>query len=179
MASPALKVDDLTTEIRLSRATVHAVGNVSLEIAQGETLGLVGESGSGKSMLGLSVLGLLPNGGHITGGSIKLYDQELVGATQRDLRRIRGNEIAMIFQDSLSSLNPTKSIGEQVAEPVRLHRGANRREAFDRALEVLELVGLPRPKERIRTPPPALRRSTTASDDRDRACVRAEGAARR
>ncbi len=149
MPSPALKVDDLTTEIRLSRATVHAVGNVDLEIAQGETLGLVGESGSGKSMLGLSILGLLPNGGHVTGGSIKLYDQELVGMGERDLRRIRGNEISMIFQDSLSSLNPTKSIGEQVAEPVRLHRGANRKEATDRALEVLELVGLPRPKERL------------------------------
>ncbi len=150
MASPALKVDDLTTEIRLSRATVHPVGNVSLEIAQGETLGLVGESGSGKSMLGLSVLGLLPNGGHITGGSIKLYDQELVGMSERDLRRIRGNDISMIFQDSLSSLNPTKSIGEQVAESVRLHRGASRKEAFDRALEVLDLVGLPRPKERMK-----------------------------
>ena len=149
MASPALKVEDLTTEIKLSRATVHAVGNVGLEIAQGETLGLVGESGSGKSMLGLSVLGLLPNGGHVTGGSIKLYDRELVGMKERDLRRIRGNEIAMIFQDSLSSLNPTKAIGEQVAEPVRLHRGASRKEALDRALEVLELVGLPRPKERL------------------------------
>jgi oligopeptide/dipeptide ABC transporter ATP-binding protein len=149
MASPALKVDDLTTEIKLSRATVHAVGNVGLEIGQGETLGLVGESGCGKSMLGLSVLGLLPNGGHVTGGSIKLYDKELVGMKERDLRAIRGNEIAMIFQDSLSSLNPTKPIGEQVAEPVRLHRGANRKEALDRALEVLELVGLPRPRERL------------------------------
>jgi oligopeptide/dipeptide ABC transporter ATP-binding protein len=149
MASPALKVDDLTTEIKLSRSTVHAVGNVSLEIAQGETLGLVGESGSGKSMLGLSVLGLLPNGGHITGGSIKLYDKELVGMPERELRTIRGNDVAMIFQDSLSSLNPTKPIGEQVAEPVRLHRGVNRKEGLDRALEVLELVGLPRPKERL------------------------------
>jgi peptide/nickel transport system ATP-binding protein len=149
MASPALKIEDLTTEIKLSRATVHAVGNVSLEIGQGETLGLVGESGSGKSMLGLSVLGLLPGGGHVTGGSIKLYDKELVGMRERDLRAVRGNEIAMIFQDSLSSLNPTKAIGEQVAEPVRLHRGASRREATDRALEVLELVGLPRPKERM------------------------------
>jgi len=153
MASPALKVENLTTEIRLTRATVHAVGNVDIEIAQGETLGLVGESGSGKSMLGLSVLGLLPNGGHITGGSIKLFDQELVGMSERELRRIRGNEIAMIFQDSLSSLNPTKTIGEQVAEPVRLHRGANRKEALDRALEVLELVGLPRPKERLKDYP--------------------------
>ncbi len=149
MASPALKVEDLTTEIRLSRATVHAVGNVDLEIGQGETLGLVGESGSGKSMLALSILGLLPNGGHVTGGSIKLYDRELVGMPERNLRGIRGNEVAMIFQDSLSSLNPTKSIGEQVAEPVRLHRHATRKEAFDRALEVLELVGLPRPRERM------------------------------
>ncbi len=149
MAPLALKVHDLTTEIRLSRATVHAVGNVSLEIAQGETLGLVGESGSGKSMLGLSVLGLLPNGGHITGGSIKLYDRELVGMKERELRGIRGNDVAMIFQDSLSSLNPTKTVGEQVAEPVRLHRGASRKEALDRAHEVLELVGLPRPKERL------------------------------
>src|SRR5579875_216612 len=130
MASPALKVHDLTTEIKLSRATVHAVGNVSLEIAQGETLGLVGESGSGKSMLGLSILNLLPNGGHIAGGSIKLGDRELVGMKESELRTIRGNEIAMIFQDSLSSLNPTKSIGEQVAEPVRLHRGASRKEAL-------------------------------------------------
>jgi peptide/nickel transport system ATP-binding protein len=149
MASPALKVENLTTEIKLSRATVHAVGNVDIEIAQGETLGLVGESGSGKSMLGLSVLGLLPNGGHVTGGSIQLYGQELVGLETRELRKVRGNEIAMIFQDSLSSLNPTKSIGEQVAEPVRLHRHASRKEALDRALEVLELVGLPRPRERL------------------------------
>ncbi len=149
MATTALNVENLTTEIRLSRTTVHPVGNVDLKIDQGETLGLVGESGSGKSMLGLSILGLLPNGGHVTGGSIKLGDRELVGLAEKDLRRIRGNEVAMIFQDSLSSLNPTKSIGEQVAEPVRLHRGANRKEAFDRALEVLELVGLPRPRERL------------------------------
>ncbi len=149
MAITALKVEGLTTEIQLSRATVHAVGNVNLEIAQGETLGLVGESGCGKSILGLSVLGLLPNGGHVTGGSIKLYDRELVGMSARELREIRGNEVAMIFQDSLSSLNPTKSIGEQVAEPIRLHRRATAKEGLDRALEVLELVGLPRPKERL------------------------------
>ncbi|HEX3801752.1 MAG TPA: ABC transporter ATP-binding protein [Solirubrobacteraceae bacterium] len=147
--SKALQIENLSTEIQLSRATVYPVGNVSLAIDQGETLGLVGESGSGKSMLGLSILGLLPNGGHITEGSVKLGDRELVGMKERELRELRGNEVSMIFQDSLSSLNPTKAIGEQVAEPVRLHRGANRREAIDRALEVLELVGLPRPKERL------------------------------
>jgi oligopeptide/dipeptide ABC transporter ATP-binding protein len=145
----ALEVTDLTTHINLSRSVVQAVGNVDLGIERGETLGLVGESGCGKSMLGLSILRLLPPGGHIVGGSIKLDGRELVGLSEAELRRLRGNEVAMIFQDSLSSLNPTKTIGEQVAEPVRLHRGASKREALDRALEVLDLVGLPQPKERL------------------------------
>ncbi|MGD0387170.1 MAG: ABC transporter ATP-binding protein, partial [Solirubrobacteraceae bacterium] len=146
----ALEVDNLSTHIKLSRSTVQAVGNVSFGLDTHETVGLVGESGCGKSMLGLSILGLLPNGGHIIEGSIKLGDRELVGLPDADLRRLRGNEVAMIFQDSLSSLNPTKSIGKQVAEPVRLHRGASKKEAYDRALEVLELVGLPQPRERLR-----------------------------
>jgi oligopeptide/dipeptide ABC transporter ATP-binding protein len=147
--SAALEVDNLSTHIKLSRATVQAVGNVSLVLDTHETVGLVGESGCGKSMLGLSILGLLPNGGHIIEGSIKLGGRELVGLPKAELRRLRGNEVAMIFQDSQSSLNPTKTIGEQVAEPVRLHRGASKREALDRALEVLELVGLPHPRERL------------------------------
>src|SRR5579863_2449352 len=141
----ALEVDNLTTHIKLSRSTVQAVGNVSLVIDTHETIGLVGESGSGKSMLGLSILGLLPNGGHIIEGSIKLGGRELVGLRTPELRRLRGNEVAMIFQDSMSSLNPTKTIGEQV----RLHRDASKKEALDRALEVLELVGLPHPRERL------------------------------
>jgi peptide/nickel transport system ATP-binding protein len=149
----ALTVEDLTTEIQLSRSVVHAVGNVSLGIDSHETVGLVGESGCGKSMLGLSILGLLPNGGHVTGGSIRTDEEELVGMSEKRLRHIRGNTVAMIFQDSLSALNPTKSIGDQVAEPVRLHRGASKKEAADRALEVLELVGLPRPKERLKNYP--------------------------
>ncbi len=147
--APALEVKDLTTQIELSRSVVQAVGNVDLAIQPGETLGLVGESGCGKSMLALSILGLLPPGGRIVGGSIKAADRELVGLREPELRKVRGNDVAMIFQDSQSSLNPTKAIGDQVAEPVRLHRGASRREARDRALEVLELVGLPRPKERL------------------------------
>ena len=147
--SGALEVGDLTTHINLSRSVVKAVGNVDLRIERGETLGLVGESGCGKSMLGLSVLRLLPPGGHIVGGSIKVEGREITGLTEAELRRIRGNTVAMIFQDSHSSLNPTKPIGEQVAEPVRLHRGASNKEAAARALEMLELVGLPRPKERL------------------------------
>ena len=145
----ALEVTNLSTHIELSRSTVQAVGDVDLAIAPGETLGLVGESGCGKSMLGLSILGLLPAGGKIIDGSVKLEGRELVGLPDPELQRLRGNEVSMIFQDSQSSLNPTKKIGEQVAEPVRLHRGASRKEARDRALEVLELVGLPRPKERM------------------------------
>jgi peptide/nickel transport system ATP-binding protein len=146
---PALDVTDLTTHIQLSRSLVQAVGNVDLSIEQGETLGLVGESGCGKSMLGLSILGLLPPGGKVVGGSIKANGRELVGLKESEMRQVRGNDVAMIFQDSQSSLNPTKAIGAQVAEPVRLHRGASRKEANDRALEVLELVGLPRPRERL------------------------------
>ncbi|MGH2927066.1 MAG: ATP-binding cassette domain-containing protein, partial [Solirubrobacteraceae bacterium] len=139
----ALDVRSLTTDIQLSRSVVHAVGNVDIAIETGETLGLVGESGCGKSMLGLSILGLLPPGGRIVDGSVKLEGRELVGLPDRALRELRGNQVAMIFQDSQSSLNPTKTIGEQVAEPVRLHRGVSRKEAAERALEVLDLVGLP------------------------------------
>jgi oligopeptide/dipeptide ABC transporter ATP-binding protein len=144
-----LEIKDLSTHIKQSSTTIQAVGNVDMYLDPGETLGLVGESGCGKSMTGLSIMGLLPPGGQIVGGSIKLEDRELVGLADRELRKVRGNEIAMIFQDPLTSLDPTKTIGSQVAEPVALHRGASKKEALDRAAEVLSLVGLPRPKERL------------------------------
>ena len=147
--TPVLEIKDLSTHIQLTRSVVQAVGNIDLQIEAGETLGLVGESGCGKSMTGLSIMGLLPPGGSIVSGSIKLNGNELVGLSDAELRKIRGNDIAMVFQDPLTSLDPTKTIGYQVAEPVRLHRGASKEEAMDRAAEVLSLVGLPRPKERL------------------------------
>jgi peptide/nickel transport system ATP-binding protein len=147
--APVLEIQDLSTHIKLTSSVVQAVGNVDMSVDAGETLGIVGESGCGKSMTGLSIIGLLPPGGRIVGGSVKLAGRELVGLKDEEMRQIRGNEVAMIFQDPLTSLDPTKTIGYQVAEPVRLHRGASKAEALDRAVQVLSLVGLPRPKERL------------------------------
>ena len=147
--APVLEITNLSTHIKLTQSVVQAVGNIDLHVEPGETLGVVGESGCGKSMTGLSIMGLLPPGGHIVEGSVKLDGRELVGLKAEDMRRIRGNEVAMIFQDPLTSLDPTKTVGYQVAEPVRLHRGASKEEARERAVEVLSLVGLPRPKERL------------------------------
>ena len=144
-----LDITDLSTHIDLGSTTIQAVGNVDLHLEAGETLGLVGESGCGKSMTGLSVMHLLPPGGEIVSGSVKLNERELVGLPEDELCKIRGNEIAMIFQDPLTSLDPTKTIGYQVAEPVALHRGANRKAARERAIEVLGLVGLPGRAERL------------------------------
>jgi oligopeptide/dipeptide ABC transporter ATP-binding protein len=144
-----LELSNLSTHIELSRSTVQAVGNVSLHLKPGETLGLVGESGCGKSMTGLSIMRLLPPGGHIVGGSVKLNGRELTSLPEHEMRKIRGNDIAMVFQDPMTSLDPTKTIGNQVAEGVLQHRNVTKKQAMDRAAEVLGLVGLPRPKERL------------------------------
>src|ERR1700677_4587797 len=122
--APVLDIQNLSTHIKLPSSVVQAVGNVDLQVDAGETLGVVGESGCGKSMTGLSIMGLLPPGGSLVNGSIKLNGGELVGRKADELGQIRANEIAMIFQDPLTSLDPTKTIGYQVGEPVRLHRGA-------------------------------------------------------
>jgi peptide/nickel transport system ATP-binding protein len=146
---PLLVVENLHTHIHLRRSTVQAVDGVSFTVAAGETLGIVGESGCGKTMTALSVMRLLPTGGEIVGGSIRLAGTELVGADERSLRRVRGNQIGMVFQDPLTSLNPTMTIGSQIEEAVRLHHDVDRATARRRALEVLDLVGIARAASRL------------------------------
>jgi peptide/nickel transport system ATP-binding protein len=144
-----LKLEDLRTNIQLKRSVVHAVDGVTLHVDEGETLGVVGESGCGKTMTALSIMNLLPNGGHIVGGTITLGGREITSLDDEAMRNVRGNEIGMIFQDPLSSLNPAHSVGKQIAEAVLLHREVSKKEAYDRAAEVLDLVGLPRARERM------------------------------
>src|SRR5215831_8261598 len=144
-----LELDGLQTEIRLRRSTVHALDGVSLTVDPGECLGIVGESGCGKTMTALSIMRLLPPGGHIVDGKIILDGREISALADNDMRHVRGNEVGMIFQDPMTSLNPTMTIGDQISETVVLHRGASAAQARERAIEVLGLVGMPRPAERV------------------------------
>ena len=151
--SSLLQIEDLRTEIRLRSATVHALDGVSLSLEAGECLGIVGVSGCGKTMTALSIMQLLPPGGHIVGGSITLDGQEISSLNDDGMRHVRGNEVGMIFQDPMTSLNPTMTVGDQIAETVLLHRGADAKTARARAVEVLGLVGMPRPAERVSSYP--------------------------
>ncbi|HEX3921995.1 MAG TPA: ABC transporter ATP-binding protein, partial [Streptosporangiaceae bacterium] len=144
-----LEVDGLRTEIRRRSDSVAPVDGVSLTVQRGETVGLVGESGCGKTMTAMSVMGLLPPGGSVTAGAIRLNGRDLVPLEPAQLRQVRGNDIAMVFQDPMTSLNPTMTIGAQIAGPVRVHLGGSRAAALRRAEEVLGLVGMPRPSERL------------------------------
>ena len=148
-----LEVEDLKTQIRLRRGTVHAVDGLSFEVEAGETLGIVGESGCGKTMAAMSIMRLLPRGGFIAGGEIRLEGRDLAKISPAELRDVRGNEVGMVFQDPMNSLNPTMMIGKQIAEVVTTHRDVSKAQALDRAAEVLDLVGLPRPKERLKDYP--------------------------
>ncbi|MFH8984694.1 ABC transporter ATP-binding protein [Streptomyces varsoviensis] len=153
MTDKLLTIEDLHVEIASRARTVHALDGVDLDLAPGEALGIVGESGCGKTMTALSVLGLLPNGGRITGGRVLFDGTDLAAAAQPVLRDVRGNTIGMVFQDPLTSLNPTMTIGAQVAEPLVLHTGATKAEAWRKAEETLRLVGMPQPGERMKNYP--------------------------
>lgn len=150
MMTPLLDIQDLSVDFRTEYGTVHAVQHVSLSLHRGETVALVGESGSGKSVTALSILQLLPypTAVHPT-GSIRLQGQELIGAPPSTLRTVRGNRIAMVFQEPMTSLNPLHSIEKQVGETLLLHKGLTKAKARDRTLELLHLVGLHEAEKRL------------------------------
>ena len=142
-ADPILSLQDLKTYFFTASGVAKAVDGVSLDLGEGETLGIVGESGSGKSVTCLSVLQLVPPPGRIVGGKIVFLGRDLVGMPEKKLRRIRGKEISMVFQDPMISLNPFLTVGDQVAEALQVHDGLNRRQARGRAVEMLGKVGIP------------------------------------
>jgi oligopeptide/dipeptide ABC transporter ATP-binding protein len=144
-----LEVEGLSVELRLPNRTVYPVDSVDFSIEQGQTVGLVGESGSGKTMTGAAIMRLLPSSGQITGGAVRLDGKDLVRLSEREMRAVRGSEIGMVFQDPMTSLNPTTTIGRQIAEPMLIHDRVDGRGARKRTLELLDLVGIPRPSERI------------------------------
>ena len=153
MTEPLLRVRDLKTYFvtEQGRGTARAVDGVSFEVQPGETLGIVGESGCGKTVTSLSILRLIPEPpGHIRPGSfIEFEGRNLLTLEPRDLRAIRGNQIAMVFQEPMTSLNPVFTVGDQIAEAAILHQGLSRAAARARAIEMLKLVGIPDPEERV------------------------------
>ena len=144
--SPLLDIRDLHTDIEIRSGVVHALSGVDLHVNPGETLGIVGESGSGKTMTALSLMGLLPQGGSVSSGQIILDGQDLTKLPLKEKRKLRGTKVGMIFQDPLTSLNPTMKIGLQVCEPLRVHEKLSKKEALERAVEILKRVGMPRPE---------------------------------
>ncbi len=149
-----LEIRNLKVYFDVRGAVLKAVDDVSLEIEAGETLGLVGESGCGKSVTASAVMGLVPSPpGRIEGGEIFFEGEDLVKLTESRMRKIRGNRVSMTFQESMTSLNPVYSVGDQVGEVLRLHRGLSRREAKDRVIEIFKLVGIPAPESRVKDLP--------------------------
>jgi peptide/nickel transport system ATP-binding protein len=154
MAQRLLEIRGLKTHFATDDGMVHAVDGVDLAIDEGETLGVVGESGSGKSVTAFSVMRLLPMPpAKIVDGEILFRGRDLLKASDAEMRAIRAREIAMVFQEPMTSLNPVYAVGEQIAEVVRLHQQHGRRAAMDRAVEMLRLVRIPRPEQRVRDYP--------------------------
>lgn len=143
-----LSVKNLSTEFPVKKGIVRAVEDVSFDVDQGEILAIVGESGSGKSVTSLSIMGLLAEPGHVAGGSLEFEGKDLATLSEKQYRELRGNDMAMIFQEPMTSLNPVLRVGEQVAEPLRLHLGMGRAEARREAERLFADVGIPSPHSR-------------------------------
>ena len=148
-ATRLLDVRNLHTRFFTRAGTVYAVNGVSFYVDRGEALGLVGESGCGKSVTALSIMGLVPSPGRIVSGEVRFDGRDLVTLDEADRERLRGNEIAMIFQDPMSYLNPVMAIGQQIGEALRIHRGIGGRAARARAIDLMELVGIPAARSRV------------------------------
>ena len=152
--SPLLKIKNLKTNFYTSDGVVRAVDDVSWELGEGEVIGLVGESGCGKSVTALSILRLIPDPpGKIGGGEIFFKGRNLLSLPLEEMRKIRGNEISMIFQEPMTSLNPVFTIGSQIAEAIQLHQKLNKKAALEKAVEMLNLVGIPSPEKRVKQYP--------------------------
>ena len=150
MPDTILDVQGLETVFKTPDGTVHAVNGVSFDLKEGETLGVVGESGCGKSVTMLSVLGLIPNPpGKVSAGMANFAGQDLLKMSAEEIRHVRGAQISMIFQDPMTSLNPVLTIGRQLEEPLMLHLGMTRKQASERAAELLSMVGIPNAKDRL------------------------------
>ena len=153
-AQPILEVDNLRTHFFTSAGVVPAVDGVSYHIAAGETLGVVGESGCGKSVTALSILRLVASPpGRIVGGAIRFQGTNLLDLSEPEMERIRGNDISMIFQEPMTSLNPLQTAGAQISEVIRLHQGLSRRDAMDKAVDMLRRVNIPEPERRAKAYP--------------------------
>jgi peptide/nickel transport system ATP-binding protein len=154
MAERLLEITGLKTHFFTDEGVVRAVDGVDLHIDKGETLGVVGESGCGKSVTALSIMRLIPQPpGRIVGGRILYNGRNLLDLSPRDMRRVRGKEIAMIFQEPMTSLNPVFTVGEQIAEAIRLHEGLGRRDALDKTIEMLRVVHISNPERRVKEYP--------------------------
>jgi len=152
--TPLLRIDNLTVEFNTTESKVKAVQQLSFDVNEGQTIGLVGESGSGKSVTALSILGLIPQPpGKITNGQIFFSGNDLLSMSDKALQKIRGNEISMVFQEPMTSLNPVFRVGFQIAEVLRLHKKLNKKQAWKRAVELMDWVGIPEPQRRSRSYP--------------------------